>query len=153
MDRINKKIKRVKPLIRVREAHLASEAEVLGAIRHRKQAAMAALKENQRLYLEGLQTLNKERQTGSSGRLPTLESSLDFVKSRWFEALKELRRFEEQEKLQIVQVMIAQKDVKSLEKLEDRYRDQLATHVKRAEQRSLDEIATRRHSSASEDES
>ena len=145
MERINKKIKRVKPLIRFREARLMTETENLAAIRQRKQTAMASLKENQRLYLEGLQALNKERQSGATGRLLTLESSLDVVKGRWFDALKELRKFEEQEKLQIVQLMIAQKDVKTLEKLEGRYRDQLLEHKKQQEQRQLDEIAIRQH--------
>jgi flagellar export protein FliJ len=146
MERLNKKIKRVKPLIRFREKRLLTETEALNKIRQVKLETIAKLKENQRLYLEGLKTLNHERQSGQSGRLLTLESSLDVVKNRWFESLKELRKVEEQEKIQIVQVMIAQKDVKTLEKLEDRYKEQLSTEIKKIEQKEIDEIALRGHS-------
>ena len=143
MTRLNKKIKRVKPLIRFREVRLLHETEALADIRRQKADAMAKLKENQRLYLDGLKSLNHERQSGATGRLLTLENSLDFVKGRWCESLKDLRKIEEREKIQVVQVMVAQKDVKTLEKLEDRYREQSVAEMNHQAQKNLDEIAIR----------
>jgi len=145
MQRVTKKIKRVKPLILVREAQLSNETGILNEIRSKKFEAMSALRENQRLYLDGLAVLNTERNSGRSGRLLTLESSLDVAKDRWFEALRKFRRLEEEEKVQVVQVMAAHRNVNALENLKERYIEQQLRASNAEEQKQLDSIGIQNH--------
>jgi flagellar export protein FliJ len=146
VDEFSKKLKRVKPLIRAREAQLNSEAIILANVRNEKKLAMQELRKFQTLYMSGVEELNRERQSPQRDKLNTLEQSVDYAKAQWYQCLKTLREVEQKERAQIAQLFIAERNLKSVEKLEDRYGEQVQLHEKSVEQKQLDDVATRKFS-------
>ena len=145
MDNLKSKHKRIQPLIKIRKAQLDEETLALNAIRAEKMKALGELRKNQELYIKGVDDINRTRQSRDTRNLLTLESGLDLVKSQWYSALKEVRMVEEKEKAQLMQLMIAQRNLKSLERLADRYDIQLNEAFKKEEQKILDENAARNY--------
>ncbi len=143
MSETKQKQKRMVPLIRVRQVQLDQESMVLAQIRQVKKQKMAELLENQRLYLEGVERLNKERMGTNHGHMLTLESSVDFVRNRWHVTLLQLREIEARENAQLANVMVAQRNLRALEKLKDRYGVMVNDEERLIEQKILDETAAR----------
>lgn len=144
MQDIQSKLKRVQPLIKAKQADLDRETAVLTEIRECKLKAISRLREFQAKYMNGVETLNRERQSGNFATLETLESGLDMVKSQWYQSLREVRTFEAQERAQLAQVHSAHVDLKSIEKLGERYFDQAADLEKKNEQKTNDELSVLR---------
>ncbi len=146
MDEFSKKVRRVKPVIRAREMQLDNEALILAAIKKEKTEAMQELKRFQFLYMSGVEQLNTERQSMHRDKLSTLESSVDHVKAEWYRSLKKLREIEQREKAQLAQLLVAERNLKSVEKLRDRYKDQFVEFQKVVEQKEIDSMAIRKFS-------
>jgi len=140
-----KKMKRVQPVIKVRSAQVDSEAAILTVIRTRKQAVVAEMKTNQRQYMEGIDRLNQERASMNREMLAPLEDSLDFIKSKWFMLYREVQELEHREQVQLTKVLAAQRDLKAVERLQENYKKQFATDLKKTEQKNLDEVGIRRY--------
>lgn len=145
MKELAEKLKRNIPLVRIRKAQLDKENLTLMNIRQSKLAAINSLKEYQRQYIEGVEKLNRLRLAGELGQLMNLESSIDYVKGKWYSSLKEVRRIEEDEKAQVKVVLDAQQKLKTMEILGDRYRFEIIESERKADQKNMDEIAIQRH--------
>jgi flagellar export protein FliJ len=143
MQQSMRKIKRVQPLIRMKKAKVDEEAAVLEAIRKKKLEIVSTMKENQRRYMEGVEQLNAVRASRGRSNLTTLEGSLDYVKAEWYRLYKMVQDVEAQERSQIEQVLFAERELKSVEKLQERYQVELTQEMKKQEQKTLDEIALR----------
>lgn len=144
MRHIRKKIDRVQPLIKVRKAQLDHEAQALAEIRKTKLAALDELRKFQTSYIQGVEELNRLRQAGDISRLLTMESSVDYVKSQWYQSLKMVKHIEEQEKSQLDQVLSAQRQLKSTEALNDRLSIELIAIQRDLEQKEADDISMQR---------
>lgn len=106
--------------------------------------AFEDLKNFENQYIAGIDGLNKERQSATRDRLDPMESGLDYVKALWYRSLKRLREIEEQEKAQVAQLLIAERNLKSVEKLEERYVEQSQYQQKIRDQKQTDEVAIRK---------
>lgn len=144
MNRIEKKIDRMASLKYVRKIQLDKELAILNELQVKKKTAKDELYESQMMYIQGVDRLNKERQSPERKMLDALERSIDLAKSRWYQKLQILRAVEEDERRQNLAVQEAHRNLKMLEKLDDRYNDQLRKHNNRVEQKILDEFAVQR---------
>ncbi len=135
------KIKKLQPLMKIRKMQLDQETMLLGQIKQQREAAIQALHLSQKVYIEGVEKLNRERQSPERKMLHALEQGVDFAKSQWYQRLKVLRTIEEDERRQLTQVLEAQKRMKMLETLDERYVDQYLNQLKTIEQKQLDEFA------------
>lgn len=136
-----KEMNQLKPILHVRKAQLDQEAAVLEEIRRTKLQALTELKKYQDMYMRGVEDLNRLRQDGDIDRLPTMESSLDYVKSQWYQSLKKVKGIEDQERAQVENVVVARKNLTSAEALNERLALDLLTLYKQSEQKENDEIA------------
>jgi len=137
-------MKRIEPLVRVKEAQVNQEAVMLAHIRQEKADVVAALKESQRVYMDGVERLNRERVSVARDMLLTLEMSLDHVKQRWHDQFRQVQELERREEAQLAQLVLAQQSLKSFERLQDKYRKDFQTEMSKSEQKNLDEVALRR---------
>lgn len=147
MSKPLRKIKRVQPVIKVKIAKVEAEAAVLNLIRSEKIAVVAEMKENQRKYVEGIDQLNTQRTSLNRELLGPLEDGLDYIKAKWFKLHRQVQDLEHKEKVQLANLLSAQRDLKAIEKLEENYKDQFATELRKSEQKSIDEVAIRRYNS------
>ena len=141
MSSIAKKIERLGPLIKIRQMQLDQQLFVLHKIKLRKEAAHQELVRAQSMYITGIERLNQERQSPERLMLEALENSIDLAKSLWHKRLIDLRHVELEVKAQERHVAEAHKNMKMLEKLDGRYDADLNEHLKRVEQKQLDEFA------------
>lgn len=135
------KIKKLQPLMKIRKMQLDQETMALNQIKLQREAAVQALHLSQKVYIEGVEKLNRERQSPERKMLDALERGVDFAKAQWYQRLKVLRTIEEDERRQLTQVLEAQKRMKMLETLDERYVDQYLNQLKTIEQKQLDEFA------------
>jgi flagellar export protein FliJ len=145
MQQLFRKIKRVEPIIRMKRQKVDEEAAVLAAIRQQKMQIVASMKESQRRYMDGYQELNNLRSSEDRKNLATLEGALDSVKSQWEKLRLEVERVELKEKAQITHLLTAERDLRAVEKLKERYAGQINESTRRQEQKDMDEHALRRY--------
>ncbi|MBF0440810.1 MAG: hypothetical protein HQK54_02790 [Oligoflexales bacterium] len=144
MNELRKRQARIQPIIKVRKVQVDEEMILLEQIRTDKVEAVKKLRDNQKLYMEGVEQVNKARKECDSKKLLTLEVGLDYVKSKWYKSLREVRTIEEKEKAQLAQLVNAQKNLKTIEKLSGRIGDEIAVQIQRDDQKNLDEIASKK---------
>lgn len=140
-----RKIKRVQPLIKMKKSKVDEEASVLIAIRNEKIEIVKQMKENQKRYMEGVEEMNKIRVSKVRQNLETLESALDFVKQQWYKLYKDVQAIEGKERQQIMHLLTAERELKSVEKLEEKYQTEFKKELGRIDQKLMDEAALRRH--------
>lgn len=141
-----RKIKRVQPLLKMKKSKVDEEASVLIAIRNEKVEIVKQMKENQKRYMEGVEDLNRIRISKARQNLDTLESALDYVKQQWYKLYKDVQTVEGKERQQIMHVLTAERELKSVEKLEEKYHTEMKKELGRMDQKLMDESALRRHS-------
>ncbi len=141
MSQIVKKKEKLGSLIKIRQLQLDQQLFELSKIQLRKEAAKQELLRTQTMYVQGVDRLNQERQSPERLMLEALERSIDFAKTLWHQRLIELRQVELEERAQERHVAEAHKNVKMLEKLDGRYSSDLNEHLKKVEQKQLDEFA------------
>jgi flagellar export protein FliJ len=139
-----RKLARMKPIVRVRKIQLDQESLELAKIRQEKTEKMQELRGHQREYMLGIDKLNAERSASEPRMLEVLENSVDYVKNRWQHCIRELRLIEEKERAQIANTLTADRGLKSVQKLEDRYRFEARSADVKREQKELDEIVLRK---------
>ena len=128
----------------MRRFKVEEEATVLARIRTEKQRTMQEMLENQRRYMQGVEEMNKLRATKMRENLQTLESTLDFVKSQWYRLYKQVQEIEIKEKMQVGQLLTAERDLKAIQKLEENYQVEFQKELNRTEQRATDESSLRK---------
>ena len=141
MTNFAQKIQKMEPLIKIRTLQLDQQMFILQQIQTRKQAAKTELLRCQHMYIKGIDRLNQERQSPERKMLEALERSIDLAKSLWHKRLMDLRNVEDEERIQEAAVRLAYKNLKMLEKLDERYTVDLNEHMKKVEQKQLDEFA------------
>jgi flagellar biosynthesis chaperone FliJ len=141
MANLRYKTQKIQPLIKLRRMQLDQESMLLNQIQLKKYAAKQALASSQTMYMDGVEKLNKERQSPERKMLETLELGVDYAKAQWYQNLMQLRSLEDEEKKQRHEVEEAQRRMKMLEKLEERYHDQYTEQQKIIEQKQIDDFA------------
>ena len=141
-----RKIKRVEPLIKMKKAKVDEEAAVLNAIRMEKIEVVKAMKDNQKRYMEGVEELNRVRSSKTRQNIETLETALDYVKSKWAKLYTDVQKIEMKEKAQIAHYLTAERELKSVEKLQEKYVTEFKKELGKNEQKQMDEAALRRFS-------
>ncbi len=141
MPNSQQKMKRIQPLIKIRKIQLDQETALLNQIQLKREEAAQALMQSQQTYIEGVEKLNQERQSSERKLVSALEQGVDFAKAQWYQRLMALRAVEEEERLQSRQVAEAQKRMKMLEHLDERYLEQYLKQLNIQEQKQLDEFA------------
>lgn len=137
------KLKRIGPLIKSRKRELESETSLLNNLKALKIKKIEELRENQRKYMSGVDQLNQDRSKGKIHSTTALGQSLDFVKEKWQQNLKQVHEIEKEEKMQLSKVLDAQRDLKSMEALEERYIGLIKQEEAVRQQKEQDELATR----------
>lgn len=140
-----RKMKRVQPILRLRKSKVDEETSVLLAIRAEKQKVVKEMRESQQKYMKGVEDLNRVRASQDRSNLATLEAALDAVKIHWYTLFKRVQEVENKEKAQVNQLITAEQELKSIENLEDKYNKAFQKDMAKVEQKSLDELAVRRH--------
>ncbi len=141
-----RKIKRVQPIIKMKKGKVDQEASVLMTIRNEKIAIVKQMKENQKRYMEGVEELNRIRVSKARENLDTIESALDYVKQQWYKLYKDVQTVEGKERQQIMHLLTAERELKSVEKLEEKYEIEMKKELGRMDQKIMDETALRRYS-------
>ena len=131
------------PLIRARQSMLDHETTILIKIRNLKADILNDLNMAQRKYIDGVDKLNVVRQSSERENLNILESGLDYIKANWYSTLKKFREAEKREQAQLAVLLLAQKNLKSMEKLQERYQEEMQEWQLKTEQKMLDEKAIR----------
>jgi flagellar export protein FliJ len=139
------KIKRVQPVINVKKMKVDEEAAVLNEIRSTKVDLVRVMKENQRAYMEGVDKLNNLRNSANRENLGNLESSLDYVKAQWFQLFRKVQEIEAKEKEQFSRLVLAETELRSAEKLKEKYEADFRSSIAKSEQKQMDEFASRKH--------
>lgn len=143
MQQTFRKIRRVQPIIKLKKQKMDEEAVVLANIRTEKQEIVRSMKESQSRYMRGIEELNQIRQSKTRSNLHTLEEALDFVKAQWYGLYKKVQEVEQRERAQLQHLLIAERELKSVEKLRDKYELAYAKEVKKTDQKLMDEAALR----------
>ncbi len=139
MANLKHKLKKMLPILKVKQFKVDEESRTLSEIKVQKEAAMTELQRYQKLYIEGIDQLNVERQSADRARLPVLENSIDYAKAKWYESLGILKDFEAKEQAQLNILVKAQQDLHIFEKLEEKYKNELIIIENQKEQKALDE--------------
>lgn len=143
MIELKDKIKKIQPLISARRSKLDHETARLHEIKGAKLNALQSLEYYQKQYISGVDSLNLERQSSDRQKLAVLERSVDTAKSRWYQSLRQVREIEELERDQIKLVLKAQRDLRSIEMLQENYQGEYAEAFRKAEQKALDEMSNK----------
>lgn len=143
MINARKKVMRIKPLVRIRKNQLDQEVLALIEIRQKKQAIMKELIHFQKQYMTGVENLNRERQSPTRTMLSSLEQAVDYARARWFESYQKVQETEREERAQLLQLRLAERDLKSVQKLEERYELNSRILANQTEQKQMDESALR----------
>ncbi len=141
MANTRQKINKLQPLIKVRKMQFDQETMLLNLIHIKREEAILSLQNSQKMYIEGVEKLNRERQSSERKLLEALEQGVDFAKAQWYQKLKILRHIEEDARHQMIMVTEAQRRMKMLENIDERYDEQLVKQMKIMEQKELDEFA------------
>ena len=139
-----KKLKRLEPLARVRQVQLDQESLILAAIRMEKNIVEVELKRHQEEYLRGVGMLNEARNSLDRNCLEPLEKGLDKVKNKWHITLRKLQVVIQKEKAQVAQTLLAQKNMKTMEILQENYFAKDLEIKKMTDTKLMDDLGNKR---------
>ena len=144
MLQLEKKAKRLNPVIEERQAKFDVESEKLNVVRHRKIELVAAMRSKQQEYMDGVTRLNEERGTSNRLMLEALETGLDSVKNQWMALYQSIIQLEKEEKNQLLIMSQAHRDLEAIKTLQTKYKTEFAKEMDRREQKMLDEHSLRK---------
>ncbi len=145
MKDIQKKIKRIQPIVNIRRHEMEKEALALSNIRSQKLELVKTMRNHQQAYLHGIEQLNAARGSIDRKNLDVLENSVDFARDRWTDTFRQVQEIEKKEKNQLQQLTIAQRDLKIVEILNEKYHQEMSIEMNRKEQAEMNEVAIARH--------
>ncbi len=143
MNEFLEKVQRVKPIVRVRGIQYDKEFFLLTEIRAEKQKLIDELTKYQEKYIQAVNKLNAERESGRREKLDILEIGIEAIKSKWIDILKQIRVMEAKEQAQEQVVKVAKRNLKSVEKLLEIYNEELIEFEKHEDLKVMDDIAVR----------
>jgi flagellar biosynthesis chaperone FliJ len=141
---LQRKAKRLDPVIEERQEKFDVESERLNILRRKKIETVEAMRSKQQEYMEGVTRLNDERGTSNRLMLEALETGLDSVKSQWMVLYQEVINIEREEKKQLVIMSQAHRDLEAIKTLQTKYKVEFAKEMDRREQKMLDEHSLRK---------
>jgi flagellar export protein FliJ len=141
---LQRKAKRLDPVIEERQEKFDVESERLNILRRKKTETVEAMRSKQQEYMEGVTRLNDERGTSNRLMLEALETGLDSVKSQWMVLYQEVINIEREEKKQLVIMSQAHRDLEAIKTLQTKYKVEFAKEMDRREQKMLDEHSLRK---------
>jgi flagellar export protein FliJ len=144
MQSIEKKAKRLDPVIEERQARFDNELTQLAIVRKKKIDAVAAMRATQKEYIDGVSRLNEERSSNNRLMLDALETGLDNVKSLWMRLYQDVIEIEKMEKEQTEVMSRAHRDLEAIQTLQSKYKAEWALEQSKREQKMLDEHALRK---------
>ena len=144
-----KKIKRVQPIIKMKKTKVDTEALLLAQINREKVEAVGAMRESQKKYMVGIDELNKIRTSTSRQNIETIEAGLDLVKAQWYRYYRQVQELENKERAQIARLSEAERELKAIERLREKFETDFKKESGKIEQKMLDEMALRRFQTAS----
>jgi len=144
MHSLQKKAKRLEPVIEERKSRFDTEMTQLNMVRRRKIETVAAMRATQKEYIDGVSRLNEERGSTDRLMLEALEIGLDSVKGLWMKLYQEVLEIERLEKTQTEIMSKAHRDLEAIQHLKSKYQTEWAQEMDRREQKTLDEHALRK---------
>ncbi len=144
MLQLEKKAKRLNPVIEERQEKFDIESEKLNVVRRRKIELVAAMRTKQQEYMDGVTRLNEERGTSNRLMLDALETGLDSVKNQWMALYQSIIHLEKEEKNQVIIMSKAHRDLEAIKTLQTKYKTEFAKEMDRREQKMLDEHSLRK---------
>ena len=143
MNEFLEKVQRVESIVRIRRIQYDREFFLLTQIRSEKQKLIEELSKYQEKYAQAVTELNTERESGRREKLDILEVGIEAIKSKWIEILKGIRVMEAREEAQEKVVNVANRNLKSVEKLSEIYSEELIEFEKHEDLKLMDDIAVR----------
>ena len=147
MNEYLQKVKRMNSIVRVRKIQYDKEFFELTQIKIDKQNLLNKLQEYQNMYCERVNESNNERMSGNRNRLDLLEKEIERIKSEWLSTLSQIKELDAKEQYQEEQVRIADRNLKSIEKLVEIYQEESYLYERHEDQKIMDEIGIRRFNS------
>ncbi len=138
------RIARLETVRGVKQQRVDFEAGNLAAIRNEKGKLEMQLASWQQKYVDGVTSLNKERESSSRPMLFALEAAVDHARETLFELFQALREMDSREQAQMMQLDIVQRELEAVKTLQETRRQDLNRELARHEQKQLDEIGLRR---------
>ena len=139
MLQMEKKSRRLNPVIEDRQAQFDLESEKLTAVRKRRIEIVAAMRAKQNEYMLGVTRLNDERGTANRLMLEALETGLDSVKNHWMKLYQGVIEIEAHEKAQLELMSKAHRELEAIKTLQAKYQVEITKEEARREQKTLDE--------------
>ena len=144
MQSLEKKAKRLDPVIEERTRRFNEELTQLAAVQRKKLEAVSAMRATQKEYMAGVSRLNAERSSQNRLMLEALETGLDNVKTQWMKLYQDVIEIEKMEKEQTEVMSRAHRDLEAIQNLQTKYKSEWAQEQARREQKVLDEHALRK---------
>lgn len=144
MQSLEKKAKRLNPVIEERQHKFNEELAELAAVQRKKNTTISAMRATQKEYMAGVSRLNEERSSHNRLMLEALESGLDNVKALWMKLYQDVIEIEKLEKEQTEIMSRAHRDLEAIQNLQTKYKSEWAQEQARREQKELDEHALRK---------
>jgi len=144
LEQAKRKLKRIGPVLKAKNAEMEKEAAELYSIRTEKKRREKDLSNITDSYMNGVNQLNQVRKSGSFSQLNFLEQTVDFLKRKWDMSFNSVKEFEILERNQLTLVTLAQQNLKAVEKLEEKYRINLSKLRSKEEQKMQDDQSIER---------
>lgn len=144
MHSLEKKARRLDPVIESKKLRFDAELAQLNIVRKRKIEVVAAMRATQKQYMDGVGRLNDERGTMNRLMLEALETGLDNVKGLWMKLYQDVLDLEKAEKQQTEIMSHAHRELEAIQSLQDKYKFEWNQELGKREQKMLDEHAQRK---------
>ena len=141
---IKKKIKQISSMIKVKEAFFAQEMAKLVTLKEERNHSLSNLNQQQKLYITGVDKLNRLRSDPARQGLEFYEESIDLVKNAWISHHKAYQYIDKAVKQQGHVVIEIKRQIDGIEKLKLQYEHDLMSFLDKKEQEYLDEITQRK---------
>ncbi|MCX6126711.1 MAG: hypothetical protein NTV34_18415 [Proteobacteria bacterium] len=144
MVSLEKKSKRLDPIIEERKIRFDDENQKLLQIRHQKILATQTMRAKQAEYMDGVNRLNAERGSAERSLLEALEGGLDAVKRQWMSLYEVILKLEQDEAIQLNTMSCAHRDLEAIKHLQIKYQREISRTIQQREMKQIDDIALRK---------
>ena len=144
MISLEKKSKRLDPIIEERKIRFDDENQRLLQVRHQKVLAIQRMKAKQAEYMDGVNRLNSERGSAERSMLEALEGGLDSVKQQWMNLYEVILKLEQEEALQLNAMSCAHRDLEAIKHLQLKYKREISRTIQQRDMKQIDDIALRK---------
>ena len=138
-----RKMDRLDPVAKVRKREMDVIASQASQLERQIRETATELKASQDAYMRGVNQLNTVRTSGDRQNLLTLETSVDSLKEKWHSLYHKLNQLKQAKQQVTAQLRLAQRNMKAVEVLQDKYQAEFRKELDRQEQNFLDEAAIR----------